>query len=911
MSIRSNLAAIASALTIVAVLFTGLGTLPAAASSGKARITCAGPTRTERSFLAHAKAQGLKAQEMLYNRGLIGCIPLAANGKPKANLLQNALRQQRALGVYGARHGKVGALPPIGPKWTSIGPSPIGSGASADSGRILSMTYDASLGGGTLFIGTAQGGVWSSTSPFTSWATHTDGMPNLAIGSIAVDPSVAGGTTLYAGTGEQANGGYDGLYGGGVYKSTDGGATWAAVAGTWGQTPISKIVVSSTGTVFVSQGTSFAGGGIQISTNGGATWGGAPAPIGANSVTDLAIDSSNNVDAAVSNGLTTQAQSGVYRCTSPCTAASVWSLIGGGSGGLNGFPASASFNNMKLTAVPTTAGGGGTAIYAVLSNSAAVVGPPAHGGGTTILGVWRLLPGSATWSQVASYANSENYENQAWYDLYIWADPNDASGATVYFGLSNIYKTTTGTGVGPTWTDLTNVYNGGSTGVHPDQHYATSNGGSTVFFGNDGGIWSSTDGGATFNDLNGNLTTLQFYGGDVGTNASEGCTSNCDATARIGGMQDNGTAQTTGGATSWSRAPGFGDGGQALIDPNNNNNRYGENANGGIVNSQDGFVTANDATTGGTCGTSNFYAPMRLDPGTPTTLFAGMRDLCQTTNANTAAPTWTDISSGITSVPLSAIAVSDAGGQKIYIGDNSGHTFFTINDGTTWTSMDLGLPGGPLAAVGSASGSGPAPFYGFGLALSGLAADPTTAGVVYATVNGFQGSSANHVFKWTNTGGPNGTWTDISGNLPDEPYDCVAVNPAAPSEIFVGGITGVFVTKNGGATWNQMGTGLPNVQVDGLNVTKDGTTLIAFTHGRSAWQIVGTPTASYSASFKHRVTHGWTYMSWRSTGKVAGFNVYNGTKRLNHKLVTSRTNHYSFAIHKVVRKPRVVAVPVL
>jgi hypothetical protein len=306
-------------------------------------------------------------------------------------------------------------------------------------------------------------------------------------------------------------------------------------------------------------------------------------------------------------------------------------------------------------------------------------------------------------------------------------------------------------------------------------------------------------------------------------------------------MQDNGTAQTTGGAAAWTRDAGFGDGGFALIDPHDNNNRYGENAFGGIVSTTDGFATHKNATTGGACGNSNFYAPMALDPGTPTTLLVGMRDLCETTNATGTPPVWTDISkiggNSVTSDAISAIAVSDAGGTKIYVGDDTGHTYFTTNNGTSWTPMDLGAPGGPLHAILTATVAGPSSSWGFGLQITGLAADLVNSGVVYATVNGFQGSSAGHVFKWVSTGGPNGTWSDISGNLPDEPYDAVVVNPVRPAQIFVGGITGVFGTTNGGAGWNAMGTGLPNVQVDGLKVSADGSTLIAFTHGRSAWEL--------------------------------------------------------------------------
>ena len=113
-----------------------------------------------------------------------------------------------------------------------------------------------------------------------------------------------------------------------------------------------------------------------------------------------------------------------------------------------------------------------------------------------------------------------NGETQAWYDLYIYADPADSTHDTAFVGLSDIYKTVNANAGTPNWTDVAGYVGLGNT--HPDQHAMTSTGGS-YYFGNDGGVWSS-DGGTNFTDLNGNLSTLQFYAGDLGTSAAEGCT---------------------------------------------------------------------------------------------------------------------------------------------------------------------------------------------------------------------------------------------------------------------------------------------------------------------------------------------------------------------------------------------------
>jgi hypothetical protein len=218
------------------------------------------------------------------------------------------------------------------------------------------------------------------------------------------------------------------------------------------------------------------GGGVFISTDGGQTWNSGQGVAASDSVTDMAIDSTGNVYAAMAATYSLHPSDGIYECANPCAAPSTWTLLGGGVSGSDGFPAGGSDFNIKLSVVQTTAGGGGAAVYAVSANG---------GDSTHILGIYRLLPGSATWTQIATKTVAASYEDQAWYDLYVWADPADPSGGTVYLGLSDIYKTTTGTAASPTWSNLTSVYNGGMTGVHPDQHVATSNGGSTIFFGNE------------------------------------------------------------------------------------------------------------------------------------------------------------------------------------------------------------------------------------------------------------------------------------------------------------------------------------------------------------------------------------------------------------------------------------------
>jgi hypothetical protein len=102
-----------------------------------------------------------------------------------------------------------------------------GAGDRWVAGRITAL---AAAPDGTLFLGAADGGVWKSTDNGATWTPLTDQQGTLSIGALLVVPGARGGYTVYAGTGE-ANTSSDSYAGVGVIRSTDGGATWQQVGG--------------------------------------------------------------------------------------------------------------------------------------------------------------------------------------------------------------------------------------------------------------------------------------------------------------------------------------------------------------------------------------------------------------------------------------------------------------------------------------------------------------------------------------------------------------------------------------------------------------------------------------------------------------------------------------------------------
>jgi len=129
--------------------------------------------------------------------------------------------------------------------------------------------------------------------------------------------------------------------------------------------------------------------------------------------------------------------------------------------------------------------------------------------------------------------------------------------------------------------------------------------------------------------------------------------------------------------------------------------------------------------------------------------------------------------------------------------------------------------------------------------LKDIAVDRTNADRVVIGYGGTTGTgTADHVFVTTDGGT---TWNDVSGNLPDISVNAVAWDPNSANTIYVGTDVGVYRTTDLGATWEAFDNGIPNVIISDLAVDAEDQMLYAATFGRGMYKVSIAPAASEPA----------------------------------------------------------------
>ena len=759
------------------------------------------PASLEREFVKGGPRADKPAEAQEYYRAKRA--PIGETAVPVGRYL-SAQRQMRNMPVYStasdlmAPEGMNVAAAQALSTWEELGPGNVG-------GRTRGLVIDPG-NADVMYAGGVAGGVWKTTNGGSSWSALDDLMANLAVASLAMDPSNS--SVLYAGTGEGIFN-FDAVRGAGIFKTTDGGASWNHLTSTNNSSfyYVNDVVVSPNSSQRVYAATRT---GIWRSLNGGTSWSQVVAPGTSNGCLDLAVrsDSANDVVFASCGGTFSDAT--VYRNPNA-----------GGGGAWSAVLTEASLGRTSLSIAPSNQ----DVIYAL---SASLVAGQFHWG---LHAVFRSTDGGVSWT--ARVRNSDptpmnrmlltnswwalcagSFFNQGWYDNVIAVDPVDPD--IVWAGGVDLFRSDDG---GQNW-----GYAGRN--AHVDQHALAFHPGydgasnKTLFAGNDGGIYRTLDSRAgtdlnvcsgpssdvTWSSLNNNYGVTQFYHGAPYP----------DGQTYFGGTQDNGTIRgnDTGGAQNWQAIMG-GDGGYVAVDPTNTNILYAEFQNWAIRKSTNGGASFSNATNG-ISDSGLFITPFIMDPSNSQRLWTGGRFVWRTVNG---ASNWTQASTQLGST-VSALAVSPTNPNRVLVGLTNGRIHQT----------DVALGASSLTAWPSNR-----PRSGF---VSSLAFHPEDEMTAYATYSTFGGV---HVWKSTNGGA---SWNDLDGSgstgIPDIPSHSIVVDPvAAPvgSHLYVGTDLGVFTSIDAGATWAVENTGFANVVTETLALDASQTRLFAFTHGRGAFRV--------------------------------------------------------------------------
>jgi hypothetical protein len=817
--------------------------------------------------------------------------------------------------------------------WTALGPAPIPNGqtttvSQAVSGRVTNIVVHPT-NENIVYVGTAQGGVYRSLNGGSTWTPLMDDALTLAIGSIALDPLDP--TTLFVGTGE-GNLSADSFFGVGLYiiKHADStpqvlGPFNLDTSGTdvFTGRAITRVLVSPTddNIVFIAT-TSGIGGigadsipsvlaanlpsrGLYRSTNAMSADPRftkitvQPANAGNRGITDIAFGATPNVLIAGVNGFSTGGNDGgVWRTTNALDPVPTFT---------NQVVVGTATATIQIRFAVNTVNGVTTMLAATGENPATTPTAPGNGSNCGAPGwVRRSTDNGVTWSlgliQTSGFCNT-----QCFYDMSPAMDPSNSS--IIYLGGSanadtNPPRATCRSNVLTRTLDGTN-FTRIDTGLHADTHAVTvaPSNPSVVYFGSDGGVWRSSNQGTTWQSINtAGFQATQFQ--SIATHPS-------DRNFSIGGTQDNGTPFLQADNT-WTRAD-FGDGGFALIDQSSTDttnvtmyHTYFNQTNNLIAyarvtttaNAHDNGWTllgcnGTIANNGFRCAdTVLFYAPMTLGPGTPNTLYFGTDRLYRSANRGT---TMTLVSQGPfqAGAAVSAIGVSPQNDNVRIVGLRTGLVFATSTGATTLTNVT--------------SASFPAKY------LSRAVIDPNNANTAYVTFSGF-GIAGRQVWKTSNLNATPPTWSNAAAGLPDVPINGFAVDPINSNIIYAGSDIGVFISTNGGASWNPFGTGLPRVAVFDMSFQNANRILKIATHGRGAWEIQAAKTvaavtlnAPATATYGDNVTFTATVGANGALATPSGTVTFSdggqvlGTSALNSTTLTATfsTNQLNAGTHSI------------
>ena len=684
-------------------------------------------------------------------------------------------------------------------QWRSIGPY--------RGGRALAVTGVPGQPN-IFYFGAAAGGVWKTSDAGATWKPIFDATGVASIGAIAVAPSNP--DVIYVGTGEHGLRG-DMTWGAGVFKTVDGGKTWASV-GLKDTRQIGAVVVDPANpdiAMVAAIGHAFGPNterGVFRTADGGKTWTKVLYKDAETGAIDIVFDPHDSMVVWAAlwqvrrqpwNFSSGGPGSGLYRSAD---GGATWTLQTG-----HGLPTGLLG---RIDVAPSAADP--KRVYAMVE---------AKDGG-----LFRSDDGGSNWRLVS---RDGRIRQRAWYFSKIYADPKSAD--AVYALNTGMLRSTDG---GKTF-DLVSATHGDHHGLWIDPTNPM-----TLANVNDGGASISLDGGKTWSTQD-NQPTAQFY--HVATDSRwpywvYGAQQD-NSNLAVASFDDEGVI----GPRSWYPAGG-GESGFVIPDPRDAQVIYSgaENQFGRFdrraMQVQD--ISPDPIDNSGHPASElthrfNWTSPLMLSPHDPDVLYAaseavwksldhGMSwtivspDLTRndkTKQTASGGPLTKDITSVEYYDTIFALAESPLAKGKLWVGTDDGLVQLTTDGGAHWTTVTPpGLPEWSTVSL--------------------IDPSPHNAAGAYVAVDRHRlDDIAPYAWKTADDGK---TWTSIAAGLPTGAVvHVVREDPARPGLLYAGTELGVFVSFDDGASWRPLQFNLPVSPVHDLTIKGDD--LVAATHGRAFW----------------------------------------------------------------------------
>ncbi|MBN2265650.1 MAG: hypothetical protein JW775_07540 [Candidatus Aminicenantes bacterium] len=711
-------------------------------------------------------------------------------------------------------------------------------GPTRPSGRFVDFAVPAQQAH-TFYAAAASGHLWKTENNGQTFEPLFEHEKVFSIGDIAVAPSDP--SILWLGSGE-ANNSRSTYWGDGVYKSLDAGKTWANM-GLKESHHIGRVVIhpADPDIVYVAAlghlYTENPERGLYKTTDGGKTW----AHVLAVSVDGRAV---GVVDVVMDPSAPDTLYAATYdKFRRPWT----WGIGGPGSGIhktvdggktwtklTNGLPGGI-LGRIGLAVYPKNP----KILYAEIEN--------ANKPGLSIEDRWKeVLEGKSsagmidgeiyrsddageTWTKVSPEKRSIG-GNPGYYYGQIIVDPNDPD--VVYVLSVGVLATRDG---GKTWT--TPFRFGG------DNHalWIDPADSDHMLLGYDHGLGVTWDGGQNWYHPD-FLPLAQFYaidydmsypyrvaGGLQDNGSHMGPSTNVGASGRFGGAASAGPPIRL---EDWF-SMGGGDGMYNVFDRATNATLYNE--------SQFGTLTRIDLVTGESEGIAyqrqkpetrwNWCSPILVSAHDNETIYHCGNIVVMSTNRG---ETWTEISPDLSTNDPAKLTVNGKGGDGniqyctittfdesplvpglLWAGTDDGNVWVTRDNGGLWTKLNDKIAGNP------------------GYWVSRVAASPSDPGTAYVSYTGFRNDDFRpFVYKTTDYGA---TWTDLSAGLAEGPVNVVREDPKNPKLLFAGTEFGVYVSLDAGLAWTKMAGDMPTQPVHDLKIHHREADLIVATHGRGAF----------------------------------------------------------------------------